>query len=813
MTHFDPSQMRVLALDPERHARILGAPGTGKTEVLVETFRRVLHLPGWDELDVLALAPNRLVASQLRPLLERSVGRAFGGTPVRTATSFAFALLNRAAAIEGKTAPRLLTGTVQDETIAAVVDGRLAAGEFSTAELVPEIVQSPTYRAELRELWRVLDDFGLTPQQLMTELKEVQQVSRREAHTRAPDVELANRWLETLSIIASVADRLAVERPTELSSSALLREATAALHGIAVAQGAGAKDSGRLRIPKLILVDDAQELGEGELALLAGCVRAGSAVWVFGDPDLATGTFQGERTRVLARLNAELERRGAFASPAQPEQCGVLSTVYRHNSELRGFVGELAARVGAVGAGEQRNAIAAESVSPDSDPDAVQFVVASSPAEQIGIIAHRLRARKLGLGRDEPVSWAEMAVICRTRGEAGRVARTLASHQVPTGVAAGGVILREHQIVRELIRLLQHALDISPLDPHEVLQLAGGVIGGLDPVAVRRLRGSLLLLGRQGVHASEGNEPLVEGFVAEAFTHPGEHPIVDSAGGRVLRKLGRTAAAGVRVRESGGTAREVLWALWEKTGLAERWQDDALEGRGVRSEEAHKSLDAVMGLFFALQRHEEQDSERPIQLLLKELLDSAIPEDSLAQRAEREAITVTTPQGAIGREFQIVVVIGTQDGSWPNLRARGSLLGAATLERWLRGEEAVAPSRKETIHDELRLLVHSCSRTRGELLVCAIADENHHPSAFFRFGERCLVTELPSARLTLRGATAQLRRGVTADPGDESSLRSLVALAAEGVPGAAPTTGMGYCLRAPPHHCMTSWPTPNCVCR
>lgn len=46
MTTFDPSQRRVLALDPGRHARVLGAPGTGKSLLVVESFARLAALPG-----------------------------------------------------------------------------------------------------------------------------------------------------------------------------------------------------------------------------------------------------------------------------------------------------------------------------------------------------------------------------------------------------------------------------------------------------------------------------------------------------------------------------------------------------------------------------------------------------------------------------------------------------------------------------------------------------------------------------------------------------------------------------------------------
>ncbi|WP_449281575.1 PD-(D/E)XK nuclease family protein [Leucobacter sp.] len=819
MTGFDPSQARALELDPARHARILGAPGSGKTRVLVEAYARALRRPGWREEHVLALAPSRLVATELRAAVERSVGRAIGGTPVRTAASLGFAVLARASALAGREAPRLLTGTAQDEEIAAVVEVGLTDVETTgtgVAGLSAEVLRSPAFRAELRELWRIADDFDLDAAPFAERLRGLRGRAGGEAFTRLPEPGLLDRWVDGLDLIAAVTDALARERPDELSSSGLLRAAAAAVR----AEGAVASEAaGGIRLPRMILVDDAQELGEGELALLAACASAGSAVWVFGDPDIATSAFHGERTEALSRLGAELARRGgAGAPPAEPEQLAVLETVHRHGTEVRGLVGELTTRIGAAGAGEQRAATSADDGAAPAAPDApapapatpgaavpgaavpgaaaadtaaVQFAAAGSPAEQLGIIAHRLRARHLGLHGAPPVAWRDMAVICRSRAEASRAARALAAHQVPTGVAAGGIVLREHQIVRELILLLQHVLGIREFTAADVLRLVGGVVGGLDPVAIRRLRGALLLQERREAGA-EGREPQpIDGLVLEAFAIPGATPVIDSAGGRALRRLGLLAAAASQVLQAGGTPREVLWALWERTRLAERWQDEALEGRGARADEAHRSLDAVMGLFFALQRHEEQDSEQPIAELLEDLLQSAVPEDSLAQRSQRAAVTVTTPQGAIGREFGVVAVIGVQDGAWPNLRARGSLLGTAALERWLRGGEAIPPSRRDTIHDELRLFAHSCARARDELLVVAIADEDQRPSPFFGFGRDHLREDLPSARLTLRGVTAEMRRRLACDPADEQALRALVALAGEQATGAHPDEWYG----------------------
>lgn len=797
MTSFDSSQLRALALDVDAHARVIGAPGSGKTLVLVETYRRALDLPGWGEQDVIALAPNRLAATDLRGHIERAVGRAIGGTPVRTAASLGFAVLSREHALAGADAPRLLTGTVQDELLADVISEGSAAALARSVGISADVLGTPAFRAELRDLWRVLDDFDRSPTALAAEVDAARAAAASRAVSEGPGDDLAGLWRAALALLGAAMRRAAAERPGELSPSAILRAASAAVRDHGVRSDAEPGDG--FSVPRLILVDDAQELGEGALALLAACAARGSRIRAFGDPDIATGAFHGERTGILAGIVRELARRepsaavgGAGRFGGARETLVTLETVHRHGARVRQLVQGLTRRIGASAAGAQREAAAAPGTrGGGADDDAVQFARVESAAEQLGVIAHRFRARHLGLGGREPAAWSQMAVICRSRGEATRVARALAVHQVPTGVAAGGIVLREHRIVRELVRLLQHALGIEPLSAQELLHLVGGAVGGLDPVAVRRLRGALVLHERREA-AAAGRDPVsIDELVVEAVAFPGTTPMIDSAGGRALRKIGLMLQAAQRVREGGGTPRETLWAIWDGARLASSWQDEALSGRGARADEASRSLDAVMGLFFALQRHEEQDSAQPIAELLEDLLESAVPEDSLARRSQRSTVTVTTPQGAIGREFDLVAVIGVQDGAWPNLRSRGSLVGATALERWLRGGAPEPPARRDTMHDELRLFAHSCARVRRELLVVAVADEHQHPSAFFGLGREYAVDSLPSARLTLRGQVAAMRRRVVRDPDDTEAVRALVALAGAQVPGADPDDWYG----------------------
>lgn len=777
MTNFDPLQQQVLAFDPSHHARVLGAPGTGKTLLLAESFARISELPGFDRNEILVLAPNRLVAADLRGRIERRIECPIGGTFVRTASSLAFAILQRDAALRGLPAPRLLTGTAHDEVVESVVKIVLEQQPEGTGGLsiAPEVLQSDAFRAELRELDRVLNDFSLQPGDLLAQLDPAVSPRTRtgDAGSGSVPTELSEQWVTAVGLLAKIRELLAVSRPDELSSSAMQRAACAIV-----------RKNEEIAVPKLVMIDDAAELGEGALALLAALVERGTKLWAFGDPDIATGAFHGERTRVISGLAAELARKQQHGAVIT-EQHVVLENVYRHGAEVRALVTSLTERIGAAGAGQQRKAVAMPERT--TGPEAVVFSTVATPAEQVGVIAHRLRATHLGLAGATAKPWSEMAVICRSRSEAKRVSRLLASQQVPSNVAAGGVVLREHQLVRELIRLLQHALGIAPLRVAEVLELLSGSIGGLDPISLRRLRGALRLAEVRSAQ-TDGRHPVsADVLVHELFEFPGEQPALDMRGARRLHRLGKLAASAASVHHAGGTPREVLWQIWQGSGLAEGLQSLALDARGVRADEAHRALDAVVGLFFELQRHEEQDSERPIEAVLEDLLRSSVPTDSLAAGSERETVTVTTPQGVIGREFDLVCVLGVQDGAWPNLRSRGSLLGVTALERWLRGEGATKPSRRDTMHDELRLFAHSVARAKEEVLVVSVSNEDQHPGTFFSLGEKYRIERtLPSSRLTLRGVVAEMRRRLTTDPVDSEALHALVALARDGVPGAHP---------------------------
>ena len=287
---------------------------------------------------------------------------------------------------------------------------------------------------------------------------------------------------------------------------------------------------------------------------------------------------------------------------------------------------------------------------------------------------------------------------------------------------------------------------------------------------------------------------------ASASSPPARRQFADRRRARVagLLELARQTAVS-------GTAHEVLWAAWNASGLADAWQAASAAG-GSRGAAADADLDAVAALFDAASRFTSRLPPGSPRLFLDSLAGQEIAGDTLAERSPQgDAVAVLTAHRAKGLEWDLVVVAGVQEGTWPDVRMRGSLLGmdelvdavAGDQERTAAADVAAAALSAKLLAEERRLFYVAATRARRMLVVTAAGgeDSEERPSRFLAelAGDDVEIERAAGAGrgwLSLPALTADLRRAV-ADPARPPRLRQAAAaqlarLAAAGVRGASP---------------------------
>ena len=748
----DASQRAVLALPDDASAIVLGVAGSGKTTTLVELAAERLAA-GLDPARLLVVAGSRQAATALRDRLARRTAIVTPGPLARSMPSFAHALLSAAALADERPAPQLLSGAEQDRIIAAMLAGHLdddaegaASGPSWPEHLHAEVREQAGFRTELRELLAAAQERGM----------DASGLAARGAERGMPE------WVAAAQFLAEFERLQRLERRgTEaMTAASLLRRAASAIAVTSVP------------LPTLVLVDDAQELTEGAVVVLEALRARGATVVAFGDPDTTTGGFRGADPALLAALPGRLGFGGDAGRRIE------LEADHRHGERVRALVAKAAEGIGVAGGGAHRRA-APRGVGGD---DIVELHLAQSLDEQARRIAgliHERRARR--------VAHDDIAVIARTGRAAAEIGSLLSALDVP--VASGGPTrLRESEVVEALVSVLAVATGRRELTADLTEQLLRSDLLGLDALAVRRLKRALrhrVIAAGDAVHVA-GAE-LVRGAIREPQQLDGLAGA--RQGAAAVRRLARMLhdAQGLLSADDPAGADRVLWAVWSAAGVAEGWRRSALGGAGVERALANRRLDAVVALFDQVARLIERRPDADTGAFVDAWLASSVDDDSLAARAEDSRVAIGTPGQFVGRELDTVIVAGLQDGVWPNLRARGSLLGANRLDG-----EPTDDARAGVLHDELRTFVKAVSTARGAVLLTAVASDDEQPSPFVVGIAPEPQPAADDAWHSLRSLVASLRRRVAEDRDDaDDAASALRRLADAGAPGADPSEWAG----------------------
>lgn len=747
---------------------VLGAPGTGKTSTLIRAVHQRIHTGGVDPDRVLVLGPTRTAAARLRTQIGAGLGQTFTQPMARTPSSLAFAILRVAAARAELPLPRLLSGAEQDVVLRELLAGHADTGSGPDwPDHLRPALAARGFRAQLRDLLMRTVEHGLEPRDL-AELGHI--------HER-PEWAAAAQMLQEYDEVTALSDPGSYDPAWICTAAADILEEDPEL-----------LDHVRAQIA-VVIVDDAHELTASAARLVQVLHTPGRDALLAGDPDTTVLGFRGAVPGLfLTVANAMHQADPRVGSESAP--LAVLGTRYRGDRVLGEVSDRVAERIGVTGASGQgaahrRPAPLAQPVIPGAkeapgdrarsvepteiNPGSVLVGVTRSAAQQARFVAQWLREQHLLHG----VGWDELVVIARSRSQQDLVRRALAVGGVPVRMDRAGTPLGVDPAVAPLMLAFEVVTQPSSdarlhLSPDQAITLLSSPIGGVDPVGLRRLR-RRLRAQEIAAGGTRSSDEVLASYVAKRDLLPAspEQIPVDLA---PLVRVADMLAQGFSVAQRGGNAEEVLWALWDATGLSAMWTRQALGG-GPLGARADRDLDAVMVLFGTAENYVERlPGARPHGFLAQVSAAEVAADNLVAGARTGAAVEVLTPQAAAGRQWTAVAVVGVQEGVWPDLRLRDSLLGAEALVaalagRPIDGPESLRAAQRQVRADELRQFHVAISRARWKLLVTAVASTEEQPSGFLdlvdpQYRERDPLQ--PDPTMTLRGLVGELRRQAVA---------------------------------------------------
>jgi superfamily I DNA/RNA helicase/RecB family exonuclease len=754
----DPAQQAVV--DHRAGALlVLGGPGTGKTTTLVEAVAaRVVEGIVPDRLLVLTF--SRRMAWALRDRVQaRIAGRATAEVQVRTFQAYAFSLLRRAAAELGDPPPRLLTGPEQD----LVIREMLAADTDGWPESLRPALRTRAFAEQLRDLLLRCAERGVGPDELAA-----LGVARKR-----PDWPPAARFLRDYVQVLALRD-VASRAGAAYDSAELVRAAAGLLRDEPELLAAE-----RRRL-STVYVDELADTDPAQLDLLHLVAGDGAHLVAFGDPDSSTFAFQGADPTGVTEFPVRFDAEVAYLTQSRRAGADLVSATARVAVRLRGPV--------------RHRILTPDPESPTGHAEVHTFRSAVSEA---GYVAHRLREAHLLDG----VPWSRMAVVVRsTHLMLAPLARALQQAGVPVTTHSEELPLAVQPAVAPLLLALRCAVEPDRLDEQAAVALLHSPLGGADPMAERRLRQGLRALA-----LAAGDRRPSSVLLVEALRDPRDLLAVQRRWAAPARTVaGLLATVREAAAQPGATVEDTLWALWQASDLADRWAAASARG-GYQGATADRDLDAVMVLFEAAARFADRFPGAHTEVFLDQLLGQELPADTIAKMADRgPAVRILTAHAAKGLEWDVVLVPGVQEGIWPDLRLRGSVLGSEQLVDILAGRELGAVGQTAALLDEERRLFYvAVTRARQRVIVTAVAsgDGEEQPSRFLselsgRDPEEdpSTATRLPRA-LTLPALVAELR-GTLVDPATPPDRRAraaahLARLASAGVRGADPADWWG----------------------
>ncbi|MGV9526755.1 ATP-dependent helicase [Streptomyces cellulosae] len=754
---------------------VLAGPGTGKTTTLVESVAARIARGG-DPERILVLTFSRKAAVELRDRMALRIGAA-RAPQATTFHSFCYALVRAHQDSDLFTEPlRLLSGPEQDVTVRELLAGqvdleRLGLSHVRWPDDLRACLTTRGFADEVRAVLARSRELGLDPGALDAFARRIGR----------PDWRAASAFLaEYLDVL----DLQGVIDYAELVHRAVLLARRPETAG----QLADRYDA--------VYVDEYQDTDPAQVRLLHALASGGRTLVAFGDPDQSIYAFRG------ADVGGILEFPHAFPrADGRPAPVQVLRTSRRSGAALLDATRRITRRMPLPRLPAEKVRLHREPA-PVREGGRVEVYTYPTAGTELDNIADILRRAHL----EDGVPWNDMAVLVRAGARTLPVVRrALTSAGVPVDVDGDDLPLRHEPAVAPLLTALRAVAkaeeerrpggesDVDAgsgpgeadagaapggdapcwLETETALTLLASPLAGMDAADLRRLGRAL----REEERAA-GNPlpPPSDELLARALAEPERLAVHDPVYARGAQRLGALLRRARECLAGGGTAEEALWELWDGTPWPQRLERAARRG-GAAGRNADRDLDAVCALFATAARAEERTGGRGALNFLEEIEAEDIAADTLTRRAARpDAVRLMTAHRSKGLEWGLVVVAGVQEGLWPDLRRRGSLLEADRIGRDGLAEPLTPGA---LLAEERRLFYVAATRARDRLVVTAVkapSDDGDQPSRFLtELGvEPKDVTGRPRRPLSVAALVAELR-ATTVDPRVSDALREAAA--------------------------------------
>ncbi|MEU0056515.1 ATP-dependent DNA helicase [Streptomyces sp. NPDC006334] len=753
---------------------VLAGPGTGKTTTLVESVAaRVAR--GADPARILVLTFSRKAAVELRDRMALRMGAA-RAPQATTFHSYCYALVRAHQDSDLFAEPlRLLSGPEQDVAVRQLLEGqidlqRLGLTHVRWPDELRACLTTRGFADEVRAVLARTRELGLGPHAL----------DAFAGRTGRPD------WQAAAAFLAEYLDVLDLHGVIDYAE--LVHRAVLLAHRPEVAQRLAAQYDA-------VYVDEYQDTDPAQVRLLGALAGGGRTLVALGDPDQSIYAFRG------ADVNGILDFPQAFPRlDGRPAPVEVLRTSRRSGAALLAATRLLTQRMPLTRLPAQK-VRAHRELAPVREGGRVEVYTYPTAGTELDNIADILRRAHL----EDGVPWGEMAVLVRAGARTiPTVRRALTAAGVPLDIDGDDLPLRHEPAVAPLLTALRAVAmaeagataareTTSPsgdetddraaaprggtapdwLDVETALTLLASPLAGMDAADLRRLGRALREEERA---AGDPLPPPSDELLARALAEPERLITHDPAYARGAQRLGALLRKARERLAGGGTAEEALWDLWEGTPWPTRLERAVRRG-GAAGRNADRDLDAVCALFATAARAEERTGGRGALNFLAEIEAEDIAADTLTRRAVRpDAVRLMTAHRAKGLEWSLVVVAGVQEGLWPDLRRRGSLLEADRIGRDGLAEPLTPGA---LLAEERRLFYVAATRARDRLVVTAVkapADDGDQPSRFLtELGvEPKDVTGRPRRPLSVAALVAELR-ATTVDPRASAALREAAA--------------------------------------